>query len=314
MIKKKNFDCEGIIRHGLNKYTDEVGRLWVALANFYIRQGLFEKARDIFEEALSKVLTARDFGLVFNSYLKFEETLINNLIEENEEEKEKRQIEEKFEKLVKETFNNLKIQDDNEMIIDDQASNQEKELDKLALNMKLFRLENLIERRPFLLSDALLRQNPNNVHEWLNRVKICKGDKELIIKTYEKALATVEILKAYGRPELLFINYAKFYDEIGLLDKANEVFYRGTQSEFKSIDQITNIWCEWAEMHLSNNNYEDAYVIVKKGCTTTKQKDTDDNNYQRKYISGSLSLKLWSFYADLEEQLGVFENVKVYTF
>jgi pre-mRNA-splicing factor SYF1 len=36
--------------------------------------------------------------------------------------------------------------------------------------LRFFRLENLIQRRPFLLSNVVLRQNPNNVYEWLNRV------------------------------------------------------------------------------------------------------------------------------------------------
>ena len=177
--------------------------------------------------------------------------------------------------------------------------------------MKLFRLENLIERRPFLLSDSLLRQNPNNVYEWINRVKICKGDNELIIITYEKALATVDNLKAYGRPELLYINYAKYNEENNDIGKANEIFHRGTKSEFRSIDQISNIWCEWAEMHLEHHNYNDAYIIVKKGCTTNKSKDSDDKSYVRNFCTGSLSLKLWTLYVDLEEQIGTFDNVKV---
>jgi len=44
-----------VIRHGIKKYTDEVGNLYVSLADYFIRQGLFEKARDIFEEALENV-------------------------------------------------------------------------------------------------------------------------------------------------------------------------------------------------------------------------------------------------------------------
>jgi pre-mRNA-splicing factor SYF1 len=45
-------DCEQIIRHGIRRYTDEVGKLWINLADYYIKLGLFEKVRDIFEEAL----------------------------------------------------------------------------------------------------------------------------------------------------------------------------------------------------------------------------------------------------------------------
>lgn len=45
---------------------------------------MFEKARDVFEEALEYVLTARDFGLVYNQYVNFEEEMIN-LIQYDEE-------------------------------------------------------------------------------------------------------------------------------------------------------------------------------------------------------------------------------------
>ena len=33
----------------------QVGRLWCSLADYYIRLGHFEKARDIYEEAMSTV-------------------------------------------------------------------------------------------------------------------------------------------------------------------------------------------------------------------------------------------------------------------
>lgn len=39
-----------IIRGGLRRFTDMVGTLWNALADYYVRQGNFEKARDVFEE------------------------------------------------------------------------------------------------------------------------------------------------------------------------------------------------------------------------------------------------------------------------
>lgn len=33
----------------------QVGRLWTSLADFFIRQALFEKARDVYEEGLTTV-------------------------------------------------------------------------------------------------------------------------------------------------------------------------------------------------------------------------------------------------------------------
>jgi pre-mRNA-splicing factor SYF1 len=75
-----------IIRHGIRKYTDEVGKLWIFLADYYTRLGLFGRARDVFEEALATIITARDFGIIFNSYMKFEEQMIEAETLENDEE------------------------------------------------------------------------------------------------------------------------------------------------------------------------------------------------------------------------------------
>lgn len=81
-------DGNAAIRHCIGRYTDEVGNLWNFLAEYFIRQGLFEKARDVFEEALEKVASARDFGLVYSAYLKFEEELLTMAMEEGEDDQE----------------------------------------------------------------------------------------------------------------------------------------------------------------------------------------------------------------------------------
>lgn len=73
----EELDCEAVIRHGIRKYTDEVGNLWVCLAEYWMRQGLFDKARDVFEEGLCSIYTVRDFGVIFNSYVRFEEEMVN---------------------------------------------------------------------------------------------------------------------------------------------------------------------------------------------------------------------------------------------
>ena len=45
-----------------------MGRLWTSLADYYIRRGLFEKARDVYEEGLTSVITVHDFSLIFDAY------------------------------------------------------------------------------------------------------------------------------------------------------------------------------------------------------------------------------------------------------
>ena len=55
-----------------------MGRLWTSLADFYIRQGMYERARDVYEEGLTTVITVRDFSLIFDTLTQFEETLLTH--------------------------------------------------------------------------------------------------------------------------------------------------------------------------------------------------------------------------------------------
>lgn len=55
--------------------------LWNSLADYYIRSGHFEKARDIYEEAIASVVTVRDFTQVFDAYAEFEERMIGARME-----------------------------------------------------------------------------------------------------------------------------------------------------------------------------------------------------------------------------------------
>lgn len=38
--------------------------------------GQFSKAREVFEEALASLTSVKDFGVIFNAYLKFEEAML----------------------------------------------------------------------------------------------------------------------------------------------------------------------------------------------------------------------------------------------
>ena len=66
----------------------QVGRLWTSLADFYIRQGLYEHARDVYEEGLATVTTVRDFSLIFDTLTQFEETLIAHRLATNGEDED----------------------------------------------------------------------------------------------------------------------------------------------------------------------------------------------------------------------------------
>lgn len=105
---------------------------------------MFIKARDIYEEGMTKILTVRDFTQIFDAYSQFEESLITNLMERANEEG---------------------VDEDED----------------LELEMRLARLEYLMDRRPLLLNRVLLRQNPHNVQEWLKRVKLLEDKPKEVI-------------------------------------------------------------------------------------------------------------------------------------
>lgn len=73
---------EPIIRSALAKYTNEVGKLWTSLADYYVRLSNFEKARDVFEEGINAVVTVRDFSQIWDAYNQFEYGLITAHVEE----------------------------------------------------------------------------------------------------------------------------------------------------------------------------------------------------------------------------------------
>ncbi|XP_010573543.1 PREDICTED: pre-mRNA-splicing factor SYF1, partial [Haliaeetus leucocephalus] len=177
----RSLDAGAIIRGGLTRFTDQLGRLWGALADCYIRSGHFEKARDVYEEAVQTVMTVRDFTQVFDSYAQFEESVIAAKME---------------------TVAELGKEEDEEV----------------ELELRLARFEQLMARRPLLLNSVLLRQNPHNVHEWHKRVQLYQGRPEQIINTYTEAVRTVDPFKATGRPHGLWVAFARFYEDNGQLD------------------------------------------------------------------------------------------------
>lgn len=72
------------------------------------------------------------------------------------------------------------------------------------LDMRLARLEHLMERRPELLSSVVLRQNPHNVHEWHKRAKLFASNPTKQILCYTEAVKTVDPEKAVGKVHTLW--------------------------------------------------------------------------------------------------------------
>jgi len=274
-------DVERIIRSGIARFADQRGRLWAGLATYCIRRGSFERARDVFEEGITTVMTVRDFTLIFDSYVEFEESVIGTLME-------------------------LASTRAEQGVVDETAD--------FELDVRMLRFEHLMDRRPFLVNDVLLRQNPHNVAEWEKRVALWGGNKAEVVQTYTDAISSINPKRAVGSFHQLWANYAKFYERGGDIRNARIIMEKAVKVPFKSVAELADMWIEWAEMELRNENFDDAIRIMTKAVQAPKRSTVD-------YFDETLtpqqrvhkSWKLWSFYVDLVESVSTLSEVqKVY--
>ena len=271
-------DVGAIVRSGIERFADQRGRLWAGLATYWITRGDFERARDVFEEGITTVMTVRDFTMIFDSYIEFEESVISSLMDAASDRSAKGKVDEDAD---------------------------------FDLDMRMMRFEYLMDRRPFLINDVLLRQNPNNVIEWEKRVALWKDNKAEIVQTYTSAIAAIAPKKATGKFHELWLNYAKFYEEGGDLETARVIMDKAVKVPYKSVAELAETWIGWAEMELRSENFDRAMAIMETATRAPKRSTVD-------YFDETLSpqqrvhksWKLWSFYVDLVESVGTVEEVR----
>lgn len=178
--------------------------MWTSLADYYIRRGLFERARDVYEEGMTTVVTVHDFSLIFDALTQFEESLLAARMEQLGEEGGAGDSEDPDTFLLQDDQDDLDLRwacveksvpmehvdacwADAVYGRDDGGQGHH-----ASSHIRLARLEHLMERRPLLLSSVVLRQNPHNVHEWHKRAKLFKDNPTKKILAYTEAVKTVD--------------------------------------------------------------------------------------------------------------------------
>ncbi|KAG2225051.1 hypothetical protein INT45_003251, partial [Circinella minor] len=278
-----SLQVEPIIRSGIKRFTDQVGMLYCRLAMYWIKMGQLEKARDIFEEGITTVLTVRDFTAIFDAYAEFEEEMITTKME---------------------------------MAAEREESGEKDPEEDLDLDLRLLRFERLMDRRPFLVNDVLLRQNPNNALEWEKRVALWGNNKEKIVETYTKAVQTINPKKVHGKFQQLYIKFAKFYEEGGDLASARAIFDKAVKVNYKNVNDLAEVWCEYAEMEVRHDEFDKALDVMARATVTPRIPGVNPKviNFNDDTLPVQArvfkSLTLWSFYVDLEESVGTVESTK----
>ncbi|KAJ8433249.1 hypothetical protein Cgig2_023201 [Carnegiea gigantea] len=304
-------NVDAIIRGGIRKFTDEVGRLWTSLADYYIRRKLPEKARDIFEEGMMTVVTVRDFSVIFDAYSQFEESMLaykmENLdLSDEEQENGEEEREEEEEDVRKDT--DLSVGKFEKKILKGFWLHDDNDVD-----LRLARLEHLMDRRPELANSVLLRQNPHNVEQWHRRVKLFEGNPTRQILTYTEAVRTVDPFKAVGKPHTLWVAFAKLYENHKDLANARVIFDKAVQVNYKSVEHLASVWCEWAEMELRHKNFKGALDLMRRATAEPSvevKRRVAADGHEPVQMKLHKSLRLWTFYVDLEESLGNLQSTR----
>lgn len=281
------------------------GVIWNQLADAWIRRGEFQLARSVYEEALEKVSKVRDFTILLDAYLQFEEGLLEATMQAQEESEGMEEEEES---------SNDDNGDDWDLLVTKQQQAQQNKDDTTTnmadLELALARAEDLTTRRPLLLNRVLLRQNPHDVGEWLKRARLYKENEQIAqaAAALEEALQTVTARRAFGgSPNQLVLELVKLYEEdskdVGkardLLDRiCNQWVY-----EFKNVDDLAECHAAWVELELRQEAWDDALDVIRRSVVVDPKAP--------KVVRGlAKSLRLWDLLLDLEESLGTMQTTK----
>eukprot|EP00019_Armaparvus_languidus_P013574 CAMPEP_0168582686 /NCGR_PEP_ID=MMETSP0420-20121227/2122_1 /TAXON_ID=498008 /ORGANISM="Pessonella sp." /LENGTH=341 /DNA_ID=CAMNT_0008617205 /DNA_START=127 /DNA_END=1149 /DNA_ORIENTATION=+ len=201
---------EPVVRSALQRFTNDAARLWIALADYAIRLGNFEKARDVFEEALVSVMTVRDFSQIWDAYTRFEDELIAAQMESGNDADEG-------------TFE-LRLARYEALI----------ERQPFLLNSVLLR-QNISNVHEWHKRVALYQE---------------RGDAAQVVATYTEALTSVDAAAADGKLHSLWVAFAKWYEAQAQLDTARDILQRATAAPNHAVDELVTVHCEAAELEL----------------------------------------------------------------
>lgn len=274
-------DVEDIVRSGISKFSDQSGLLWATLASYWLKKGDYEKAQDVYEEGMTTALTVRDFSIVFDACVEAEEAILDM------------------------KMNKAAARADKGIV--DKAADSD-------LDIRVERFERLMNRRPFLVNDVLLRRDPNNVIEWMKRVALYGENFDEVVQTYTNAIAAINPKKAVGQFHELWVNYAKLYENAGDLQTARAIMDKAVKVPYKSVAELAETWIAWADLELHNGNLDRAVEIMAKATQAPKRSTVDyfdDNLSPQQRLHKSW--KVWSYYVDLVEGVkSLDETRKVY--
>ena len=218
---------EAIVRAGVSRFPDDnTGKLWSGLANHFVGLGMFDRARDVFEEGMGSCVRVRDFALLWDAYSELEEGLLQALIEADP--------------------------DGADPQFDRQHARYESILERRPF------LLNAVQIRA-TPNDVSLWHGRVKLYkekkDWVN-----------VARTFKDAIKTVDPLAAKGKVSSLHIAYAMFYEHNKQLADARKILTRAIEVGFSGVDELASIYCARVEMEIRADCSESALELLQQVC------------------------------------------------
>jgi len=307
-VERAGVPWETILRASLTEDSQQQGQqlqglVWTQLADAWIRRGAFDTARTVYEEGLGQVHHVRDFSVVYDAYLQFEEGLLQAAVANLED---------------------ADLQDDNDNAGNDDDDNDDNNdwdillgttaTSKLAdMELTVARAEHLTARRPLMLNQVLLRQNPHNVGEWLQRAELYvqAAQPGQAAASLEEALKIVHAVRAVnGTPCQLVTRLVTIYEDsltdvVAARDLLDRMCHQVTYP-FKKPEDLAECWAAWVELELRQEAYDDSLSLARQSVAAA----TPDSRQYQLRLNLQKSLRLWDLLLDLEESLGTVQTTK----
>ncbi|KAL4196765.1 hypothetical protein AMTRI_Chr04g247880 [Amborella trichopoda] len=123
--------------------------------------------------------------------------------------------------------------------------------------------------------------------------------------TFTEVMRTVDSMKAVGKPHTLWVSFSLLYEKHNGLANARVIFEKVVQVNYKALDDLASVWCEWAEIKLRHKNFGGELELMRQATT-----EPSVEIKRRVQMKLHKSLKLWAFYVDWEESLENLESTR----
>lgn len=246
-----------------NKFPDQAGPSVVKMAQYWIDNGDQLRAISTFENGINTCKTLRDFSVIFDSYTEFVDSMSELLAE----------------KLEKSPTSDLDTE----------------------LGLVLARYEDLLARRPLLINDVYLRQDPNDVQAWIDRAELYDGTEKK--QCYDTALLKIvpsKVRKEGALPEIWTRRIALARTE----SEADKLYSLAVKVPYNSLNDMETVWKSWVDRKVEKGQLDTALKIIKEAVALPKN-ITEPVRYKDEKFSAQVrmhkSIKLWQIYLDLVE-------------